>query len=160
MQQTPGSGPRRLDPLVGDWTIEAVSPHLENRVVNGTMSFEWLAGEKVLVQRWRIDAPEFPDGIAVIGEDEEAGTLRQHYFDGRGVSRVYEMSLEDGVWTLVRSDPDFSQRFTGRFTDGGDTIEGAWEISADGETWEHDFDLTYRRTGWATSRPTPGAAHP
>jgi hypothetical protein len=40
---------------------------------------------------------------------------------------------------------DFSQRWSGRFSDDGNTIEGAWEISNDGETWEKDFDLTYRR---------------
>ena len=41
--------------------------------------------------------------------------------------------------------PDFSQRFTGTFDDDHNTIVGRWEISSDGSTWNHDFDLTYTR---------------
>ena len=55
------------------------------------------------------------------------------------------MSLGDGVWTLWRDGPDVAQRFTGRFADDGDSIKGAWELSRDGSSWQHDFDLTYRR---------------
>ncbi len=68
----------------------------------------------------------------------------------RGVARVYKMSLADGVWKLWRDEPDFSpldfrQRYTGTFSEDGATIVSAWEISHDGTTWEHDFDLTYTR---------------
>jgi hypothetical protein len=38
-----------------------------------------------------------------------------------------------------------AQRFVGRFSDDGSAIEGAWERCDDGETWAHDFALTYRR---------------
>jgi hypothetical protein len=37
------------------------------------------------------------------------------------------------------------QRFTGEFSGDGRTISGRWETSQDGSTWEHDFDLIYRR---------------
>src|SRR5439155_1471157 len=83
------------------------------------------------------------DGIAIIGFDADKATLLQHYFDSRGVARVYEMTFADNVWTLQRfaAAPDFSQRFTGTFNKAGDTISGMWEISRDGATWEHDYDL-------------------
>ena len=60
------------------------------------------------------------------------------------------MSFEDRVWKLWRDEPnfsplDFSQRFTGIFSEDGKTIAGAWETSYDGKTWEHDFDLTYTK---------------
>ena len=42
------------------------------------------------------------------------------------------MRLADGVWKLWREGEPFAQRFTGRF-------------SEDGETWETDFDVTYTR---------------
>jgi dihydrofolate reductase len=74
----------------------------------------------------------------------------QHYFDSRGVARVYEMTIADRVWTLQRlaAAPDFSQRFTGTFDDDDNTIVGRWEISSDSSTWNHDFDLTYKRLRW------------
>jgi hypothetical protein len=60
------------------------------------------------------------------------------------------MTFRDGVWTLLRDSPDFSplefwQRFTGEFSADARTISGRWETSKDGSTWEHDFDLTYRK---------------
>ena len=102
------------------------------------------------MQRWEVPVPEAPDGIAVIGWHADRGTLLQHYFDNRGVARVYAMGFADGVWTLSRDEVDlspldFRQRWPG--TLDGDTITGAWEISHDGSTWEHDFELRYQRVG-------------
>ena len=111
----------------------------------GRVTFEWLSGEAFIVQRWEVDYEYAPDGIAVIGPDESGTKLCQHYFDTRGVTRVYGMSLADGVWKLWRDSPGFSQRFSGTFSEDGRTIEGAWEKSVDGSTWEHDFDLVYTR---------------
>jgi hypothetical protein len=33
-----------------------------------------------------------------------------HYFDSRGLARIYEMTLDGGVWTFSRTAPDFSPR--------------------------------------------------
>jgi hypothetical protein len=99
-----------------------------------------------LVGKWNMQA----DGVAIIGFDAGKHTYLQHYFDSRGVARVYEMSVTAGVWTLTRIAPDlspldFSQRFTGTFSVDYNTIDGRWETSDDGSRWEHDFDLTYIR---------------
>jgi hypothetical protein len=140
-----------LEPLVGEWTLLAAFGDTSPADIGARASFEWLPGERFLVERWEVPVPEAPDGIAIIGEDPESeGTFLQHYFDSRGVARVYKMSLERGVWKLWRNEPDFSpldfsQRFSGTFSDDGKTIAGTWEISHDGETWERDFDLTYTK---------------
>jgi hypothetical protein len=135
-----------LDAFIGEWTIEASF----EGAPPGTVAFEWMPGGKFLVQRWEVPHPAAPDGLAVIGYDEGRGTYLQHYFDSRGVARVYEMTLEDDTWTLSRTEADFgpldfAQRWVGTFSDDGRTIEGAWEIAHDGTTWEKDFDLTYRK---------------
>ena len=94
----------------------------------------------------RVDLPEAPDGIAIIGAGDEPDSFRQHYFDSRGVARIYEMTLRDGIWRLWRDAPDpFPQRFSATFSEDGATIKGRWEKAEDGSTWETDFDLTYRR---------------
>jgi hypothetical protein len=130
----------RLEPFVGEWRLPG----------GGRTVFEWLPGGRFLVQRWEVPLPEVPDGIAIIGFDRDRGTYLQHYFDSRGVARVYEMGFADGVWTLRResadfSPLDFSQRFRGTFGDDGRTITGQWESSGDGSSWDHDFDLTYTK---------------
>ena len=136
-----------LEAFIGEWTMSVGIPNAPQ----GRVLFEWMPGEKFLIERWDIPHPDAPDGVAIMGFDEGRGTLLQHYFDSRGVARVYEMGLDDGVWTLSRTKSDFSplrfwQRFEGRFGEDGRTIEGDWEISHDeGATWELDFHLTFTR---------------
>ena len=144
--------PAALQPFVGEWSLAAHFEHLPPAEETARVTFEWLPGQTFLVQRWEIPVPEAPDGIAIIGADpDREGNYLQHYFDSRGVARVYKMSFEGGVWKLWRDEPDFSpldfsQRFTGTFGEDGKTISGAWEINH-GDAWEHDFDLTYTRAG-------------
>ena len=139
-----------LKVFIGEWSLEMTPPGGQpSGDVGARVTFVEL-GEKFLIERWTVPVPEAPDGIAVIGYDEGRRTLLQHYFDDRGVARVYEMSLENGVWTLERTKPDvspldFMQRFKGTFSADRRTIDGRWEICNDGVHWEHDFDLTYRR---------------
>jgi hypothetical protein len=62
------------------------------------------------------------------------------------------MTLANGVWTLERTEADFSpidfsQRYVGELSEDGRTIAGRWEIAHDKETWELDFHLNYTRTG-------------
>ena len=141
-----------LEPFVGEWSILASfgdEPRRGHRRARAPSS--GFRGDSSSIERWAIPVPEAPDGIAIIGADPDSdGAYLQHYFDSRGVARVYKMSFEDGVWKLWRDEPDFSpldfsQRYTGTFDDDGTTIAGAWEICHDGTTWEHDFDLTYRK---------------
>jgi hypothetical protein len=145
-----------LEVLVGEWTMEAGPPDGPPWPGEGRLSFEWIEGGGFLVQRWTIDLPEAPNGLALIGigdspvpvgetGDSEDG-YRQHYFDSRGVHRVYEMSLEGRTWKLWRDGPGFHpQRFTGEISEDGKTITGRWEIAEDGENFKTDFDLTYTK---------------
>jgi hypothetical protein len=147
-----GPDVRELEPFVGRWEVEAEVPQLQPGALRGRTSFEWLFGHRFLVQRAGVEHPSAPDSHMVIAPDaRRPGEYLQHYFDERGVVRLYAMTFDGRTWTLRRVEPDFSafdfaQRFTGTFRDGGDTIAGRWERSADGEAWELDFRLTYRRT--------------
>jgi hypothetical protein len=136
-----------LDVLVGEWSMGASFAANEADAPRARTTFEWLREKRFLIQRWEVDHPDAPDGIAIIGLDPDTGKLLQHYFDSRGVARVYEMTFVDKVWKLERSAaaPDFSQRFTGTIDEDGDTIVGRWEHSSDGSTWNDDFGLTYTR---------------
>ena len=132
-----------LEPLVGEWATEVRMPG-DDEVIRGRTTFEWLEGGGYLIQRAEMEDPVFPRGVMAIGPAAGGDRVVQHYFDSRGVARIYEISLEDGVLRLWRDDADFAQRYSGRLSADGSTIEGAWEISDDGIAWRHDFDLTYR----------------
>jgi hypothetical protein len=146
-----------LDVFVGEWAIQArfpgdppAPPDAAEDGPTARSRFEWALDRQFLLQRTEIPVPEAPDSLSIISVDLETGAYTQHYYDSRGVVRLYAMRLADGVWTLTRESPDFTpldfrQRFTGTFSKDGNTISGAWEKSLNGAGWEHDFALTYRR---------------
>jgi hypothetical protein len=149
-----------LNRLVGTWTTEMTHPALPGVVVHGIAVAEWLEGEHFLILRARTDHPDFPDSISLIGNTEQdrvdnaAGDVRaqasgsplsMHYFDSRGVFRIYRTSADDRAWRCWRDAPGFSQRFTGTFADGADTIVGQWHLSRDHIHWDDDLNITYRR---------------
>jgi hypothetical protein len=133
-----------LEPLVGEWAIEVRLPGHDD-VIRGRTSFAWLEGGGYLIQRLVMEHPQFPRGVMVIGPDRGGERIVQHYFDSRGVARVYDISLEDGVLRLSRDDADFAQRYAGHFSADALTIDGAWETCRDGATWEHDFEVAYTK---------------
>jgi hypothetical protein len=132
-----------FEALVGTWTVEARHPTLPSTVVHGTAEFEWLEGERFLLQRSRLDHPEFPDSLIVFGASDDG--LSMDYFDSRGVHRVYGVSLSDGVWRMWRHAPGFSQKFSGKLSADRDTIEGLWKLSRDDSTWADDLAVRFRR---------------
>ncbi|HTV20772.1 MAG TPA: hypothetical protein VMG12_18940 [Polyangiaceae bacterium] len=152
-----------LERLIGNWTTEATHPALPGVVVKGTASIEWLEGERFIIQRTRTEHPEFPDAISIIGSTERdrvddkgradahsatshgTPSLTLHYFDSRGVFRVYDVASEPAAIRFWRLSPGFSQRFSGTFTDNGDTIDGLWQLSNDDSHWEDDLKITFHR---------------
>jgi hypothetical protein len=157
---TPETALKPLERLVGDWTTEATHPALPGILVHGTVDVEWLEGERFLIHRARTDHPDFPHSISIIGFTERdrihngSGTiptggskpqLSMHYFDSRGVFRAFDVSTAGGSWQISRNAPGFSQRFTGTFADGGDTIRGIWQLCEDDVKWSDDLQITYRR---------------
>jgi hypothetical protein len=153
----PGGRPAALDGLdvlVGQWEMEAsfgagffgpgTAPATQR---GGLTTFEWLEGRYFLIQRFVVDNPVAPSGIAIIGPGGVPGTLEQHYYDSRGVARVYQVSLDGETWKVWREAPGFWQRYSGVVSDDGTVIAGAWEKSADGLEWERDFGLTYIKVG-------------
>ena len=133
-----------FDALIGEWSTEATHPAVPGVVVRGQAVFEWLEGEQFVIQRSRNDHADFPDAITIIGVFGDG--LAMHYYDSRGVHRIYETSFDDGVWRLWRDAPGFSQRWEGTVDDGGETVRCRVQLSRDGATWEDDLELTYRRS--------------
>lgn len=131
--------------FVGTWETSGNHPMLPGEAIRGTSTFEWLDGRRFVIWRSRYDHPKIPNGVTIIGVTDEL--LSMHYFDERGVYRVYATSLERDTWRYWRDAPapDLSQRFTGTFSDDGNTITGRGQMSKDGSTWERDLDLNYRR---------------
>jgi hypothetical protein len=139
----------RLDVFVGEWTLEARFPGEQPMPAPARTRFEWALDRQFLFQRTEIPVSEAPDSLTIVSVGSDGG-YTQHYYDSRGVVRLYAMRLVDRTWTLTRESPDFSplefrQRFTGTFSDDNNLIEGTWETGLGDTSWVPDFALTYRR---------------
>jgi hypothetical protein len=134
----PQAALKNLGQLIGTWDVELVFPTDPPGTVHEQPVFDWLEGGAFVIQHWG-------GSVWIIGPDDSSETYSTLYHDDRGVSRVYQMSLNNGVWKMWRNSPGFSQRFEGKFSEDGKTITAQWENSGDGSTWEHDFYLTYTK---------------
>jgi len=107
--------------------------------VSGQLRYERVLGGAFLMQHWSYDHPDFPDALSLLSETQS------HYFDVRGIVRIFDLDIDDMAWTMVHLDRAFSQRFETRF-EGADAMQGTGEASPDGgATWRPDFTITYRR---------------
>jgi hypothetical protein len=145
---------RRLDIFIGEWRV-GLGSSIPTGDGGARSVFEWTLDRQFLVQRTEIPDPHVPNALAIIGYVAETDAYRQHYFDSRGVNRLYAMDFRDGVWSLLREKADFTpldfkQRFTGEISGDGNAIFGTWEIDR-GSGWTKDFHLTYARVSAAVS---------
>jgi hypothetical protein len=141
---------QRLQLLIGEWSMRAAFPGAPV-FEGGSATFEWMLDGRYVVQRTQIPHPEAPDAFTLLSVDPRDGSYTQHYFDSRGVTRVYAMTLSESEWTLTREQPDFSpldfsQRFIGSFGEDHRTIDGRWETRRAGSDWQLDFGLTFTRS--------------
>ena len=95
-QPTAEEALKRLEPLVGEWILEAKPPDGPPWPGEARATIEWHDSGAHLVQRSTVEMPEAPDGISIMGCDAANGTYFQLYSDERGVCRVYEMSIGEG----------------------------------------------------------------
>jgi hypothetical protein len=138
----------KLEPfqaLIGEWTIEMTHPVVEDTVVRGRATYEWLEGDRFLIQRAVNEHPDFPDSLCVIGVMEGENDLSMQYFDSRGVHRVYEIGFDGRELTLERDAPGFAQRGSAKLSDDGSTLAGVWQLNEDDQGYCDDLAFTYRR---------------
>jgi hypothetical protein len=127
-----------LDRLLGTWEFTTHHSAVPEPVT-GRQRYERVLDGAFVLQHWAYDHPDFPDAITLMSDD------RYHYFDVRGITRVFELEVDEAGWSMIRLDKDFSQRSTASFR-GPDAMESTGEVSHDnGATWQPDFTMTYRR---------------
>jgi hypothetical protein len=133
-----------LTVLIGTWTVEMSHVALPTPLT-WQDSFEWLDNAFII---WHWEGKNEVPGAKILisrNENKPINTYSMFYYDTRGVSRIFDMSFDNGIWKFWREDADFFQRFEGTISEDGDHITGKGENSSDGKKWEHDFSITYTR---------------
>jgi hypothetical protein len=140
--------------LIGEWHGEGVMPIEPPVKVSADAKVERMGTFIVFSS---IGGGDVPDSISIIGGAPEGDPQPMHYFDARGVQRLYLTAIEGSTWKIWRAPgedwngpqgPGFNQRFVGVFSADGNTVDGRWErgLGNSGDVWELDFPITYHRT--------------
>jgi hypothetical protein len=143
-----------FEPLIGEWLGEGEIPIDPPMTITAEATVERLG--ELVVFRSVAEPAEVPDTLSVIGGAPDGESQPMHYFDSRGVKRLYRTALEGRTWKIWLdpgedwngpNGPGFNQRFIAEISPDGSTIEGRWErgMGDAGDEWEIDFPITYHR---------------
>lgn len=141
----PNPALKPFEVLIGEWKTVGSHPYVTDTVLHGLASFEWLEGGAFLILRSEIDEPRFPQGIEIFGSDDVEKKFFMLHFDERGVSRKFDVTVNDNKITWLRDDPGFSQNYILTIKDNGNTLINNGKMSRNGGVWEKDLVLTYTR---------------
>src|ERR1700760_511803 len=130
MKANPKFGP--LERIVGTWILTATHPALPGRSLPGRATFERIEGGAFLRMHSKIEAPEFPEGVAIFGTDGDEDGCTMLYFDERGVARRYDVAFHPDGFAWSRNSPEFSQRFRVTIADDGRTMQSEGTMKKDG----------------------------
>lgn len=131
--------------LIGEWRTTGSHPLVPGETLEGRTSFAWHEGGAFLVMRSDVDEPRFPSGVAIIGSDDVAGTFAMTYFDERGVSRLFEVTVGERTVTWRRDDPTFAQSLTITADSGSDALVSKGRMSQGGGPWLDDLSQRFTR---------------
>jgi hypothetical protein len=143
-----------FEPLVGEWHGEGEIPIDPPMRISADAKVERLG--EFLVFSSKGEPADVPDTLAIIGGAPHGQPQPMHYYDSRGVERLYLTTVEGSTWTIWRAPgedwngphgPGFNQRFIGEISADGRMITGRWERGTGdaGDAWELDFPIDYVR---------------
>ena len=133
-----------LAPFLGVWRTSGSHPVMPGQVLEGRISFAWHEGGAFVIMHSEMRQPEVPPGVAIFGSDDN-GDMAMLYFDRRGVSRHYRVSVDEREMRWSRDDSKFSQRMRLTLSADGSEISQTGQLREEGGVWQEDLTLSYRR---------------
>lgn len=145
---------KEFEPLIGEWHDEGEVPMDPPMKISVEEKIERLG--KFIVISSVGEPAEMPHSVSIIGGAPDGEPQPMHYFDSRGVKRLFMMAIEGSTWKIWRAPgedwngpngPGFNQRFIGEISADGKAIEGRWErgMGNAGDAWEIDFSINQFR---------------
>jgi hypothetical protein len=118
---------RRLDRLVGRWSMEGNLVGSEEKNITGETTFRWLPGGFFLEQRARIDFAGLQiEALELIGYDPESDTFPSTVYSNFSPQPLpYKWEVEADTVTITVSYGQLDATFTGSWREDG-TFSGGW----------------------------------
>ena len=125
--QMPAPDPalKRLERLVGSWTIKGRTLDSDEDNIFGKVTFEWLPGGFFLQQRIEMDFAGFIEiqSLELIGYDPETEAFSSLVYSNlSGAPLPYKWDLRDDVLRISTE----ASKFEGAFSEDGNTFSGGW----------------------------------
>ena len=127
---------KEFQSLIGEWHGEGEVPIEPPMKITTESKIERLGAFIVFSSTG--EPAEVPDSVSIIGGAPDGEPQPMHYFDSRGVKRLFMMALEGSTWKIWRAPGEdwkgphgsgFNQSFIGEISD----------------EWEVDFPINYFR---------------
>lgn len=118
---------RRLDRLVGRWSMEGNLVGSDDKNIRGETTFRWLPGRFFLEQRTHIDFMGLEiDSLELIGYDPETDTFPSTVYSNLSPAPLpYRWDVEGDNVTIRVSYGPLDATFTGSWSEDG-TFSGGW----------------------------------
>src|SRR5262245_27354307 len=149
--QTPTPDPalKRLDRLVGTWTLNGRLVGSDEETITGEIRFKWLEGGFFLQQDAAIEFTGMfkVNARELIGYDPETEAFASYVYSNFSPTPLpYKWDLRDDTLTISVSYRALDATFTGEFSDDGESFSGGWRpnTGAD-ETINISYDVTGTR---------------
>jgi hypothetical protein len=153
VQPAPDTEHERLDAFVGKWHMEGqqiAGPAGAAATISAIETYEWLSGGQFLIHRFdgHIGNTEAAC-IEIIGFEPERRCYRAHSFYNNGHVNVWDLEHRDGQWRFLgdwnAGGRSMKVRCTTTFGADGQTMQGKWEHSNDGSSWQTFWEVSARR---------------
>ena len=121
---TPDPALKRLDKLVGSWTMKGRTLDSDEDNISGRTTFEWLPGGFFLQQRFEMNfAGVELQSLELIGYDPETGAFSSLvYSNVAPFALPYRWDLQGNILRISME----VAKFEGRFSEDGNTFSGGW----------------------------------
>lgn len=140
----PNPALKRLDRLVGTWSLKGRTLNSKGDDVSGRVIIEWLPGGFFLKQSGKIDVRGFEVyGLEIVGYDPSTKTFTSHvYSNMSGNPAAYQWDVKGNIVTHWTKEA----KYTGTFSEDGNTLSGGWRpVEGIRNTPENTYDATMVR---------------
>jgi hypothetical protein len=138
---------KRLDRLVGRWSMEGHLVGSDEKTITGETTFSWLPGGFFLEQRARLNFMGLEiESLELIGYDPDTDTFPSTVFANMSPSPLpYRWEVQGDAVTITVSHGPLDATFNGSWLEDG-TFSGGWRPNPGGdETVNVPYDIGGRR---------------
>ncbi|MEP6713215.1 MAG: DUF1579 family protein [Ferruginibacter sp.] len=134
---------KRLEKLIGKWTISGRSLNAKEDDIKGTATFEWILDGFFLLNKGEMQTGDIKiQSWSIIGYDSETDTFPEMVYGNMGsVALSYHWQIKGNEvthWTK-------GSKYTGKFSKGGKLLDGGWRADGAKISPVNTYDATMHK---------------